>query len=126
MMRRLLILLSALVVASLTGCGSSSPLGPRSTSTARSQEEQDHRDNEAVAHQVNAQVEEREKSAATEEAARTGQGLGLSYGAKTVCTKQSSTAYKCLSEFPERPGTPSVVTNVTCGRNGESCITETG
>jgi hypothetical protein len=75
---------------------------------------------------VTGQVEQRTKALLAEEAVRTGEG-GAVLGARpeTVCTKQSATAYGCLSQFPSRPNLPNVITNVTSGRNGENCIMET-
>lgn len=115
-------ILPGIVTVALVGCGSSSP--PANQQTRTTQEEQDRRDSAAIQRQVNQEVDERVRTAATEAQSASGEPAGTIVNSETVCTKQSATAYKCLTTFTNPLGRPNVVTDVTCDRNGASCITE--
>lgn len=105
------------LAAVLAGCGGdNSSKAPAPASTAPSQAQEDQRDTRVLARQVNREISDRSQNAAG--------ARGTFVEAETSCTKQSDTAYKCLTTFTSPPGFPSVVTNVTCDRNGGSCITE--
>jgi hypothetical protein len=107
----------ALLLASLAvgGCGSSSS-APPPTPKGPSQAVLDHRDTAAIERQVQSLLDDRMQPVAAAQ--------GTFVQSDTACTKQSDTAYKCLTTFTT-PSTASVVTTVTCDRNGGSCITET-
>jgi hypothetical protein len=113
MTRPLLVVVAALVFAG--GCGASQ--APNQSGTGPSRQALDQRDARALARQVNTQVTDRVQFA-SDDAATVVQ-------AQTSCTKQSDTAYKCLTSFLSPSGLPDAVTDVTCDRNGGSCITET-
>jgi hypothetical protein len=116
-------ILLGILTAVVVGCGSSSESVRQRTT---SQEEQDRRDSAAIQREVNKEVDERARIAATEaETASESETTGSVVDSETVCTKQSATAYKCLTTFTDPPGAPNAVTDVTCDRNGASCITET-
>jgi tetrahydromethanopterin S-methyltransferase subunit E len=103
-------------------CGSSATSGELSTTAKQAVE--DREDSAAIQRQVNQQVDERARIALTESETRSGTASGHFVSSETVCTKQSTTAYKCLTSFTNPPATPNVVTNVTCDRDGANCITE--
>jgi hypothetical protein len=103
------------------GCGSS-PTGK--SSVKRSQAVEDQHDSEAIQRQVNQQVDERARIRITEEEADSQVESSHVVNSATVCTKQSTTAYKCLTTFTSPPSTANIVTNVTCDRDGQNCITE--
>jgi hypothetical protein len=110
--------MAAMTLAVLAGCGSSSSAGSGApAATGPSQAEEDRKDTRAIESQVNQQISDRAQS----EAAAQGDFVEASTG----CTKQSDTAYKCITSFSSPTGYPEVVTDVTCDRNGGSCITET-
>ncbi len=73
-------------------------------------------DTAAVERQVNKQIDDKLDTAA--------QVHDQTVESMTTCTKQSDTAYKCLTTFTSPPNQAQVVTNVTCGRSGGGCITE--
>lgn len=96
----------------LVGCGAS-----KTTSTSHpSQQNIDQQDTSAIEQQVNTEVSDGMQSQAALH--------GSFVQASSTCIKQSDTAYKCLTTFTSPPGTPNRETDVTCGRNGGSCITE--
>jgi len=101
---------AALCLTLLNACGS--PDAQSSTSLSR--ETLDRRDSQALARQVNTQITDRAQLATN----------GV-VEARTNCTKQSDTTYKCLTSFTSPFGLPDAVTDVTCDRNGMDCITET-
>lgn len=103
-------------------CGSSTTTDKSST-TAK-QVIEDREDSSAIQRQVNQQVDERTRIGLTEEETRSGTESSHVVNSETVCTKQSTTAYKCLTTFTNPPRAPNLVTNVTCDRDGASCITE--
>lgn len=109
---------AALVVAAalIAGCGFSSPESSEPTRRRPSQQQLDRQDARAIERQVNEEVQDRLQTSAAEQ--------GDYVEADTTCTKQSNTAYKCLTSLTRPPGSPDVLTNVTCDRNGGSCITE--
>lgn len=109
------VLLVALGV--LAGCGSSSTPAPAPAPPGPSQQELDLRDTRAIQRQVDRQVSDRLQTSAAEQ--------NDYVDSDTTCTKQSDTAYKCLTTFVSPAGTPEAVTDVTCDRSGGSCITET-
>jgi hypothetical protein len=114
--------LLGVLAALLAGCGSASPVTHPATS---SQQEEDDRDSTAVQRQVNEQVDEHAQTALTEAETAAGSAHIGGVHSNTVCIKQSSTTYKCVTSFESPARTPSVITNVTCGRDGGPCITET-
>lgn len=122
-MNRAAVLLGIVGVVIVGGCGSSSTKATKQ-STGASQAEHDRQDRAAIQRQVNQQIDERARIAATEAETESGLESGRGVSSETVCTKQSDTAYKCLTTFTDPPSIPNVVTNVTCDRNGASCITE--
>jgi hypothetical protein len=97
-------------VVAAVGCGSTSESGPPDRP---SQAELDRRDTRAIQRQVNNRVEDRTRVTAS----------GI-VDADTTCTKTTGTAYKCVTSFYEPP-LPDLLTDVTCGRSGGSCIIET-
>jgi hypothetical protein len=105
------------------GCGSSSTKAGRSSGAAR-QAVEDREDSTALQRQVNQQIDERTRIALTEEETQSGAESSHVVRSETICTKQSGTAYKCLTSFANPPSAPNVVTNVTCDRDGANCITE--
>ncbi len=105
---------STAVAVVLAGCGSPTESPPASTPLDRV--EQDRRDTAAIERQVNDEVQNRALGEAVKQ--------GTSVDARTTCAKQSETAYKCLSSFVSPPGALETVTDVTCDRDGRSCIME--
>jgi Flp pilus assembly protein TadD len=119
---RLAAILLTLVMVALAGCGSSST--DATTTTGSGQAEQDQRDSSAIQRQVNEQVDEQARTAITEAETASGVESSRLVRSETICTKQSDTAYKCLTTFTQPPSAPNVVTGVTCDRDGANCITE--
>lgn len=115
MKRVLAVLATALSIGLVAACGASQPSG--SAPTGPSREALDQRDSQALARQVNAQITDHAQLASTDPS--------VIVQAQTNCTKQSDTAYKCLTSFISPSGLPDAVTDVTCDRDGGSCITET-
>lgn len=111
-MRRFLLVGAAAVA--FAGCGSDTESGAPTATADRSA--LDRRDTRSVERQVDRQLADRLQSAAVEE--------GTFVDSSTTCTKQSDTAYKCVSRFTSPPATPPVLTEVTCDRSGGNCITE--
>lgn len=114
-MSRLLVAL--VLAASLASCGGSDGGSSSPPADVPSQAEEDRKDTRAMERQVNKQISDRAQTEAVSQ--------GDFVDASTSCTKQSDTAYKCITSFVSPTGFPEVVTDVTCDRNGGSCITET-
>lgn len=112
-MTRAIATAATMILVALSGCGSSTsaPAQPAGGSKV----EQDTQDTRAIERQVNRQQKERYAGLTA------GQGPGAD--ATTVCTKESDTSYKCLTDFTY-PAGRQAITNVTCDRNGGGCITE--
>lgn len=107
------VLIGAAVIA---GCGSSGGGSDALPSDRPTQAEEDRKDTRALEQQVNKQISDRALNDAVQQ--------GDYVDAETSCTKQSDTAYKCITSFTSPTGFPEAVTDVTCDRNGGSCITE--
>lgn len=105
----------------LAACGSSTTT---KSGTESSQAVEDRRDSEAIQRQVNQEVDERVRIRITEEETASQVESSHVVNSATVCTKQSTVAYKCLTRFTEPPSAADVATNVTCDRDGAKCITE--
>jgi hypothetical protein len=101
------------------GCGSADTSGgqsgttPAQTPAAGASTRQDLA---SIERQVNRQVTDQYQGEAVDQ--------GTFASADTTCTQQSDTAYKCLTTVTSPPGVPTVLTDVTCDRNGGDCITE--
>jgi len=100
----------------LIGCGGADGDHRATTASATERERRDALDTRAIEKQVTDQLQDRLQRAAMDQ--------GSYVAARTRCTKQSETAYKCLTSFTSPPAQAEVITNVTCDRNGQECITE--
>jgi hypothetical protein len=96
-------------VAVVAGCGSSRNGREGSTSIPAG-------DTAAIEKHVDQQVDARVlKSLPDEE---------TTVASKTTCAKRPNAVYRCVTHFSSPPGQPDLVTAVSCGGSGRSCVTE--